>query len=87
MQSTGLGPLLEAFEVIPGSLDQCVGLLDQGNILAISPGGVREALFSDHNYEIIWGNRAGFAKVALGAKCVRFILAIRIFNKNLFKKK
>ena len=41
-------------------------------------GGVREALFSDHNYEIIWGNRAGFAKCAIGAKCV----IIPIFTQN-----
>lgn len=65
----GLGSALEAFEVTPGTKDLCVSLLNEGNILSISPGGVREALFSDHNYEIIWGNRAGFAQVALEAKC------------------
>lgn len=65
----GLNSLLEAFEVTPGTTDQCVSLLQEGNLLSISPGGVREALFSDHNYEIMWGNRAGFAKVAIGAKC------------------
>ena len=67
----GLKSLLEAFEVTPGSLESCVSLLNEGHILAISPGGVREALFSDHNYEIIWGKRAGFAKVACDAKVVR----------------
>lgn len=66
----GLNSLLEAFEVTTGTTEQCVELLNQGNILTISPGGVREALFSDHNYEIIWGNRNGFAKCAIGAKCV-----------------
>jgi len=33
-------------------------------------GGVREALFGDHNYELIWKQRIGFAKVALEAKAV-----------------
>lgn len=35
-------------------------------------GGVREALFS-HNYEIIWGKREGFARVATEAKVVSHI--------------
>lgn len=37
--------------------------------MAISPGGVREALFS-HNYELLWNKRQGFAKVALDSKAV-----------------
>lgn len=51
-------------------METCVNLLKEGNLLSISPGGVREALFSDHNYEIIWGSRSGFAKVAHEAKAV-----------------
>ncbi len=66
----GLASLLEAFEVTPGSLEQCCNLLNDGHILAISPGGVREALFSDHNYELIWGKRVGFAKIATESKIV-----------------
>ncbi len=76
----GLGSLLEAFEVTPGTKDQCVSLLNKGHILSISPGGVREALFSDHNYEVIWGTRAGFAQVALEAKCVRIHLNLFCFG-------
>ena len=33
-------------------------------------GGVREALFSDEYYGLIWGKRIGFAKVAVEAKVV-----------------
>ena len=33
-------------------------------------GGVREALFSDHNYQLIWKERKGFARVAIAAKTV-----------------
>jgi len=36
----------------------------------LSLGGVREALFSDHNYQLIWKERRGFAKVAIDAKTV-----------------
>lgn len=66
----GLRTLLEVMEVTPGTVESCVSLLRQGNILAISPGGVREAFFSDHNYDIVWGNRLGFAKTACEAKVV-----------------
>jgi hypothetical protein len=66
-----LASLLEAFEVTPGSLESCITELKEGHILAISPGGVREALFSDHNYKLVWGTRVGFARVAVEAKVVR----------------
>lgn len=33
-------------------------------------GGVREALFGDQNYQLIWKERKGFAKVAIDAKVV-----------------
>lgn len=79
----GLATLLEALDVTPGSVDHCVSLLKEGHILAISPGGVREALFSDHNYEIIWGNRVGFSKVAMEAKVVSCIFS---HLSNRFKK-
>ena len=46
-------------------------------------GGVREALFSDHNYEVLWGSRAGFAKVAVDAKVVNINYDLKIFI-NIF---
>ena len=76
----GLGSLLEAFEVTPGSKNQCVKLLEEEHMLSISPGGVREALFSDHNYEVIWGTRAGFAKIAIEAKCVSYLIKCFLFS-------
>ena len=33
-------------------------------------GGVREAFFSDEYYNLLWGNRVGFAKIAIEAKVV-----------------
>jgi hypothetical protein len=68
----GLKSCLEAFEVTPGTVESCTQLLNDGNLLAISPGGVREALFSDRNYNLIWGKRCGFAKSAIAAKAVSF---------------
>jgi hypothetical protein len=37
-------------------------------------GGVREALFGDHNYHLIWKERRGFAKVAIEAKTVNRLI-------------
>lgn len=53
-----------------GPKEECVRALKKGHLLAIAPGGVREALFSDEMYTIIWGNRKGFAQVAIDAKVV-----------------
>ena len=44
--------------------------LQEGELLAVSPGGVREALFSDENYKLVWNGRLGFAKVAQEAEVV-----------------
>lgn len=61
--------------VIPGTVQTCSNLLKDGNILAISPGGVYEAQFSLH-YNLMWKKRLGFAKVALDAKVVSLIFLI-----------
>ena len=75
----GLKSCLDAFEVTPGTVDSCSSLLMDGNLLAISPGGVREALFSDHNYDLIWGKRCGFAKSAIAAKAVNILFKKKFF--------
>ena len=33
-------------------------------------GGVREAYFSDEYYQMLWGKRLGFAKIAIQAQVV-----------------
>jgi len=69
--------LLEVCGAVEGrSRKQCVDILKNGELLAISPGGVREALFSDEFYTMIWNGRRGFAKVALEAKVVSDIQVI-----------
>ncbi|XP_042873475.1 transmembrane protein 68-like [Penaeus japonicus] len=71
--------ILEAFHITPGTITSCVQTLSERNILSISPGGVREAQFSDHNYQLMWGNRTGFAKVAIEAKAP----VVPLFTENL----
>ncbi|XP_036342548.1 transmembrane protein 68-like [Rhagoletis pomonella] len=75
----GWGTISEAFHVSPGTVQSCVGILKEGNLLAISPGGVYEAQFGDQYYELLWRNRVGFAKVALEAK----VPIIPCFTQNL----
>ncbi|KAJ7401765.1 hypothetical protein BTVI_92803 [Pitangus sulphuratus] len=64
----GLKLLLAVTGVIPGTREECLLALKNGYLVSISPGGVREALFSDESYQLVWGNRKGFAQVALDAK-------------------
>jgi len=61
-----------------GGKGYCVDLLENGELLAVAPGGSREALF-DETYSSDWGDRTGFAKVALltGAPI------IPIFTENI----
>lgn len=39
--------------------------------MVIFVGGVREALFGDENYPVMWGKRHGYARTALQANVVR----------------
>ncbi|XP_051809371.1 transmembrane protein 68 isoform X2 [Acanthochromis polyacanthus] len=64
----GFKLLLEVFSVIHGPQEECVRALRNGHLLGISPGGVREALFSDETYPLLWGKRKGFAQVAIDSQ-------------------
>lgn len=68
-----------ALKVSPGTVSSCVETLKRGNLLAISPGGVYEAQFGNHYYELLWQKRMGFAKVAIEAK----VPIIPMFTENL----
>lgn len=65
----GFAIIAECMKVIPGTVQSCANVLKEGNLLAISPGGVYESQFS-HQYTLMWKKRLGFAKVALEAKVV-----------------
>ncbi|XP_042110163.1 monoacylglycerol/Diacylglycerol O-acyltransferase isoform X2 [Ovis aries] len=75
----GFSLLLDVFCAIHGPREKCVEILQSGHLLAISPGGVREALMSDETYNIVWGNRKGFAQVAIDAK----VPIIPMFTQNI----
>lgn len=79
-QVPGWATLNKALHLIPaGSVDSCTETLKQGHLLAIAPGGIRESVLSDSNYDLVWGKRAGFAKLAIKARCP----IVPIFTRNL----
>ncbi|XP_054716809.1 transmembrane protein 68-like [Uloborus diversus] len=75
----GFDALIDCFQIYPGTIDTCADILRKGNLLAIAPGGVREALFGDESYPLIWGKRIGFARVAMEAK----VPIIPVFTENI----
>lgn len=61
----------EATEQTPGTRESCVQMLNEGEIIGIYPGGMREAFLSDStDYAVNWNNRTGFAHVATSAQAV-----------------
>ena len=62
----GLGSVMEALGSREGNRDNAVKMLNDGEMLVIAPGGMREALRpSSEKYRIIWEKRKGFAKLAV----------------------
>ena len=62
--------LARVMKISPGTVQSCASVLRDGNMLSIAPGGVYEAQFGDSNYELLWRQRVGFAKVAIESKAV-----------------
>ncbi|XP_043485208.1 transmembrane protein 68 [Leptopilina heterotoma] len=75
----GWSVISDVLKVIPGTVQTCSSILKEGNMLAISPGGVYEAQFGDSYYRLMWKKRLGFAKVALEAK----VCIIPFFTRNI----
>ena len=70
---------MAVLKVMPGTISTCCESLKEGNLLAISPGGVREAQFGTPSYDLVWGSRVGFAKVALQSN----VPVIPVFTQNV----
>lgn len=62
----GLRELVQGLSMAPASPTAGRDILRQGHILALAPGGLREALRSSrHRYEVWWRQRTGFVKLAI----------------------
>ena len=63
-------PILKDFfssvGAIEGTREAALRALQQGKIVGVAPGGLREAIAgSKFDYQLLWGNRIGFAQLAL----------------------
>jgi 1-acyl-sn-glycerol-3-phosphate acyltransferase len=63
-----VGRVLSSLGAVPGDPDQAVRLLKSGELVGVYPGGIDDSLkLSSKAYELQWGKRSGFARVALRA--------------------
>jgi 1-acyl-sn-glycerol-3-phosphate acyltransferase len=65
----GLRAALAAVGAVPGRPDEAVALLEAGELVCVYPGGIDDSFkLSTEAYTLKWGERAGFARVALRAR-------------------
>ena len=65
----GVRSALTALGAIPGRPEEAVDLLEAGELVCVYPGGVDDSFkLSTEAYTLKWGERAGFARVALRAR-------------------
>lgn len=58
--------VLRAYGAVEGSRPNCARLMREGQCILVYPGGAREvAKRRGEKYKLLWGNRVGFAKMAL----------------------
>lgn len=71
----GIKEVMPRLGVVDADPDNARRLLEQGEIVVVAPGGMREALRPrDERYRVQWDDRRGFARLALQAQ-VPVILA------------
>jgi 1-acyl-sn-glycerol-3-phosphate acyltransferase len=55
---------------VPGTRENCAALLAAGEPVLVFPGGAREVYKRrGQRYELLWGSRTGFARMAIAAGC------------------
>jgi 1-acyl-sn-glycerol-3-phosphate acyltransferase len=62
--------LLVRMGAVPGTRENCAALLAAGEPVLVFPGGAREVYKRrGQRYELLWGKRTGFARMAISAGC------------------
>jgi 1-acyl-sn-glycerol-3-phosphate acyltransferase len=62
--------LLVRLGAVPGTRENCAALLAAGEPVLVFPGGAREVYKRrGQRYQLLWGNRTGFARMAITAGC------------------
>lgn len=63
-----LGRALDAVGAVPGERDTAVRLLRDGEVCGVYPGGIDDSWkLASERYRLQWGERRGFARVAIAA--------------------
>lgn len=66
----GWRELLVRSGAVPGTRENCAALLAAGEAVLVFPGGAREVYKRrGQRYELLWGERTGFARMAIAAAC------------------
>lgn len=69
LKTPGLSWLTRAVGGIEGHYESALQVLREGHVVGVSPGGVREAISGRrNNYKLVWGQRRGFARLAVEAQ-------------------
>ena len=64
----GVARFLTSVGAVPGTRDRAVALLERGQLVGVYPGGIDDSWKpASEAYRLQWGNRAGFARIALRA--------------------
>ena len=62
--------LLVRMGAVPGTRENCAALLAAGEPVLVFPGGAREVYKRrGQEYQLLWGKRTGFARMAIQAGC------------------
>lgn len=68
LKTPGLAWVTRQVGGVVGERRTALELLKSGTVVGVSPGGVREAISgSDKHYQVLWGQRKGFAELAIEA--------------------
>jgi len=66
----GWRDVMKAFGVVPGTRETCATLMQEGAAILVFPGGAREVTKrKSERYQLIWGKRSGFARMAVDNDC------------------
>jgi 1-acyl-sn-glycerol-3-phosphate acyltransferase len=80
LATPGLRRLVDIGQAVSADPDEGLRLLSQGHTLLVAPGGTREAIKGKpRHYQVTWGQRVGFARLALRAN----VPLIPIFGENV----
>ena len=80
LATPGLRRLVDVGGAVSAEPEAALAMLGRGHTLLVAPGGTREAIKGhDRHYRVTWGQRAGFARLALRAN----VPLIPIFGENV----